>query len=145
MSETAYRQIDVAQRENGYDQVKSEVIESKNEFDAFRKKIEGMEFWNEKQKFLAKLNAAKIDFAKEALVLLRHTEGSGSNSVQFKQAKLDKSKLVCVIERKSPPPGTMGTADMAYYCYLLVVNKEQVKEVELQVSGKPPLILSIQN
>ncbi len=90
--------------------------------------------WNQRQAFEDALRNAKLDFSKEALVLLRHTEGSGSVKVAFETPVLKGRKLLCEIKGKPIPPGYGGTADMAYYCFALAVSKAHVSEVELQAT-----------
>ena len=135
-----YRQIQIPQSENGYDTIQSQVIGSKPEFDKFLKTVEAQEFWNKKAEFLAKMKEAKINFASEALVLLRDTEGSGSTSVKASEPQIRGKQMVFAVSRKV---AEMGTADMAYYCFAVVVNRDAVKEVLFQVSGRPSVALSV--
>ena len=90
--------------------------------------------WNGRQAFEDALVNAKLDFSKEALVLLRHTEGSGSVRVAFETPVLSDRNLLCKIEGRPIPPGYGGTADMAYYCFAVAVSKAQVSKVELQAT-----------
>ncbi|HYF51211.1 MAG TPA: hypothetical protein VEJ63_17480 [Planctomycetota bacterium] len=126
-----YRSIDVPQQEHGYQNFESKVIKTQAELDAFLKNPG--EAWNERKKFEEGLKAPKIDFEKEALVLLRHTEGSGSVQVTFEKPKLEGTTLKCKVSRKEPE---IGTADMAYYTFALVVDKTKVKKVEFTSAGK---------
>jgi hypothetical protein len=86
--------------------------------------------WCNRQEFEGALRNAKVDFSKEALVLLRHPERSGSVQVTFETPILQDRKLLCEI-RGRPIPGS-GTGDMAYYCFAVVVSKSEVSQVELQ-------------
>jgi hypothetical protein len=138
----SFKQIPIPKREHGYSNFKSVVISTKAELKAFLKtkaKAEAMG-WNAEKKFIEALDAAKIDFSKQALVLLRHTEGSGSVQVTPGKATLAHGKLTLPVARKAPD---MGTADMAYYCFALAVNKATVKQVELAVAGRKSTILTI--
>ncbi len=84
------------------------------------------------QEFEDALRNAKLDFTEEALVLLRHTEGSGSVQVVFETPILQDRKLLCQIRGKPIPPGYGGTADMADYCFAVAVSKSHVSQVELR-------------
>jgi hypothetical protein len=84
--------------------------------------------------FVDMLLEAKVDFSKEALVLLRHSEGSGSVKVTFETPVLTDRNLHCEIRGHLFPPGYGGTADMAYYCFAVAVSKAQVSQVELQAT-----------
>ena len=137
-----FKLIPIPKREHGYSNFKSVVIRSKAALKEFLKrtaKAEGMG-WNAEKKFIEALDAAKIDFSKQALVLLRHTEGSGSVQITPGKAKLANGKLTLPVARKAPD---MGTADMAYYCFALAVNKSAVTKVELMVKGRKSTILNI--
>lgn len=81
---------------------------------------------------------AAVDFENEVLILVRHTEGSGSVGVAFKTPIVMLKTLVCKIERKEPE---VRTADMAYYCFALAVSKSVVQEVVLEIAGREPLVL----
>ncbi|CAN5569015.1 hypothetical protein BH20ACI3_BH20ACI3_03860 [soil metagenome] len=89
-------------------------------------------FWNNRKEFEDALRNANLDFTKEALVLLRHTEGSGSVQVTFETPILQDRILVCEIRGKPIPPGYLGTADMADYSLALAVSKSHISQVELQ-------------
>src|SRR4051812_26064263 len=82
------RRIAIPHREHGYGEIKSQVIDTQEQFDAFLKKIEKQEGWNKRDEFLNAVKKAKIDFTAEALVLIRQTEGSGSNQVKFAPTEL---------------------------------------------------------
>ena len=128
------RRIAIPHREHGYGNFKSQVIASQDQFDAFLKTVEKQQGWNNRADFLKALANAKIDFATEALVLIRQTEGSGSNQVTFAPAELKGDTLVCRIQRKV---AEIGTADIADYCLALAVPKKQVATVEVIVDQKP--------
>ena len=84
---------------------------------------------------------AKIDFSKENLVFLRHTETSGSVRIDFHLPVIENEKLISRIDRIQPQ---IGTADMAYYCYAVAFSKKSgVTEVELRVPGKKTIVLPI--
>ena len=135
-----FRVIDVPKEEHGYQFFESQVIGSQEQFDTFIKQVEAQEYWNNRDGFLKALGEAKVDFASESLVLIRHTEGSGSTQVSSPECQLQGEKLACKIQRISPE---VGTADVAFYCFGLVVQKDKVKQVEVLVNNesKPREIL----
>lgn len=126
-----FRIIPIPKREIGYSHFGSTVLMSENDMDFFLNKT-FTQSWNNRQKFEDALLNAKLDFNKEALVLLRHTEGSGSVQVIFEKPVLQDSKLLCEIRGIPIPPGYGGTADVADYCFALAVSKSRVSHVELQ-------------
>jgi hypothetical protein len=134
----AARVLSVPPREHGYDQFKSQVISSQKELDAFTDLVKGQKFWNNKDGFLKGLADAKVDFSKECLVLLRHEEGSGGTRIAFAVPELKDDRLLCTIRQEGPQG---ETADMAYYCYALAVEKDKVKRIEVWLNkigeGKP--------
>ena len=131
-SPEAFRIIPILKRENGYGNFKSIAFLSKNELDSFLKETSTQPGWNNRKEFEDALLNANVDFSKEALVLLRHTETSGSVQVTFQTPTLHGRNLVCEIEGTPIPPGHGGTADMAYYCFAVAVSKSHVSQVELR-------------
>src|SRR6266403_1956230 len=97
---------------------------SKNDLDSFLADKSTQPGWTNKQEFEDALLNAKLDFSKEALVLLRHNEGSGSIQVTFETPTLQGTRLLCEIRGK--PPQGLGTADLASYCFAVAVSKAQV-------------------
>lgn len=73
-------------------------------------------------------------------MLLRHTEGSGSVQINFRQPRVKEKRIICQIDRKEPE---VGTGDMAYYCFAMAVVKADVPEVAMQISGSKPIIVSV--
>ena len=130
-STQSFRIIPIPKR-GGYSNFESIVLMSKNDLDSFLTDASMQIGWSNKQEFEDALLNAKLDFSKEALVLLRHTEGSGSVQVTFETPILQGTNLLCEIRGKPIPPGYGGTADMAYYCFAVAVSKAQVSQVELQ-------------
>lgn len=133
-STQAFRMIPIPKKETGYNNFASIAFTSKNDLDSFLKETTTQMGWNQRQVFEDALRNANVDFSKEALVLLRHTEGSGTVRVTFETPVLHGRNLVCEIRGKAIPPGYGATADMAYYCFALVVSKDQVDQVELQAT-----------
>lgn len=132
-SAAPFRTININQREFGYSNFESMAITTSEDLNAFLEEMSQLG-WNNRQQFVDALLNAKIDFNQEALVLLRHTEGSGSVGVSFETPVLQDKTLLCEIRGKFP--GGMGTADMAYHCFALAVSKSLVDKVQLKaVSG----------
>ncbi len=137
------RTIPIPKREHGYSNFDSTAIASQEALDRFLEtgsKAEKMG-WNNRVDFDKALAAAGLNFDKEVLVLLRHTEGSGSVQVDFRPPTVEKDKVICRIDRREPE---VGTADMAYYCFALAVAKSGITEVELRVSGREAIILPVE-
>ncbi|HYW69749.1 MAG TPA: hypothetical protein VE961_01865, partial [Pyrinomonadaceae bacterium] len=144
----AFRVIPIPQREDGYDNFESIAFNTKAEFESFLTGAAPQIGRTHPQAFIAELKKADIDFTREALVLLRHTESSGSVQVTFETPTLADRKLICQIRGK--PVNGIGTGDMAYYCFAVVVSRALVGEVELRdVAGGfksrelPPVIFRI--
>jgi hypothetical protein len=108
--------------------------------DGFLKKVRGQNGWNNRRGFEDAIKKARVDFGKEALVLLRHTESSGSNRVTFEKPTLRNRVLTCRITRKV---AKLGSCDMAYYCFALALSKSAADTVELHIQGRKPVKLSI--
>jgi hypothetical protein len=146
-SASAFRTINIYQRELGYSYFDSMAITSSQDLEAFLAEIPQQIGWNNRQGFIDALRTAKIDFNQEALVLLRHDEPSGSVSVSFKTPVLKDKTLVCEI--RGEPLRGLGTADMAYHCFALAVSKLLVNQVQLNAMGgffeqrpQPTILLS---
>lgn len=136
----SFRRIPIPKREHGYGSSKSMVIHTQAELDAYLKTIQAQNAWNNRKGFVDAITNAKVDFAKEALVLLFHTEGSGSVQITFKKPVIKSKSLMCTVTRKAPET---GTADMAYYCFALAVSKTDVSTVTLAVKGKKTVALAV--
>lgn len=146
-SHSPFRVIDLRQREIGYNSFDSMAITNREDFETFLRDISQSSYWNDKQAFLDALINAQIDFNREALLLLRHDEGSGSVKVIFETPVLRERTLFCEIRGHLT---TAGTADMAYYCFALAVPKSSVNQVQLnrqvgfpQIRRLAPIQLSI--
>src|SRR5687768_15497822 len=103
-SAQSFRIISIPTKENGYSNFASIVFMSKKDLDSFLTDTSAQSGWNNRQGFEDALLNAKVDFSKEALVLLRHTEGSGSVKVTFETPVLQERKLLCEIQGKPIPP-----------------------------------------
>jgi hypothetical protein len=128
-----FRKIDIPPREHGYSSFDSQVIDNQATYEAFVATVRQQDSWNDKAAFLQALTDAKLNFDREALVLLRHTEGSGSIQVKLEKLTAKAKRLSCSIARQVPE---IRTADMAYYCFALVVDKSGITEVELKVGDR---------
>ncbi|UCE50262.1 MAG: hypothetical protein JSW47_08870 [Phycisphaerales bacterium] len=135
-----FRLIPIPKREHGYRSMESVVIRTETDLAGFLKRVRRQGGWNKRRAFEDAIKKAKVDLGKEALVFLRHTEGSGSVRVTFETPILRAPVLTCRITRKVPE---MGTADMAYYCFALAVSKSDVGKVTLHVQGKKAIELSV--
>lgn len=133
-SSQSFRIIPIPARENGYGSFESIVFMSKRDLDSFLTNTSTQIGWNNRRGFEDALLNARVDFSKEALVLLRHDEGSGSTRVTFETPILQGRTLVAEIQGKPIPPGYGGSTDMAYYCFAVAVSKARVSQVELRAS-----------
>jgi hypothetical protein len=144
-SEPAFRTVNIYLTDNGYEYFDSMVITSSQDFNAFLNEVSQQQRWSYKQAFVDTLLNAKIDFNQEALVLLRHTEGSISARVSFETPVLKEKTLVCDIRGELQGAG-LGV--VAYYGFALVVSKSLVDKVQLNAtSGSnnqalPPIVFS---
>ncbi len=82
-------------------------------------------------KYLTALDEAKIDFPKEVLVLLRHTEGSISTQMQQGPTTLSPSS-----DAKPLRNLTFRLRDETYRDYPVVVDTSLVDIVSLEVDGQ---------
>lgn len=120
------RKISIPKRDHGYQFLETQVIRTQKELNALLKKKEGS--WNNRKAFKEGLKKGKVDFEKEVLILIPHTETSGSNIVTLEKPSKDGITLECRIIRK---PAEFGTEDMAYYCFALAVRKSLIGKVEI--------------
>src|SRR5262245_3876055 len=100
-TQNAYRILNIPRRENGYHNFESMVITTKEDFDVFLKEIPTQIGWNNRETFSEALIQSHLDFEREALVLLRHTEGSGSVQVVFGTPLLQDRTLLVEIRGES--------------------------------------------
>lgn len=122
------RFLPIPAEEHGYKTFHSEVFRSVERLDAFLKDMENAEGWNDFPAFSKALRAAKVDFAKEDLVLLRHYEGSCSVKVWMGTPKWEGKALICPIYRKVPVAQDQVEVN---YGFALAVPKGKAKRVEL--------------
>lgn len=93
--------------------------------------------------FLTTLMQEKIDFSKEVLILLRHTEQSISIQVRLKWSALSASSesnllrnLAFRIHRKITPDSRAIPAEDVEYCFPVVVDTSLVDTVSLEENGQ---------
>jgi len=137
------RTVDIPFEETGYSHFESTVIRSRDAADRFLNQATAKkDSWNNRVGFNTAIRNARVDFQNEALILLRHTEGSGSIQVQYRKPYLQSKTLICDVQRQVPG---ICTCDMAYYCAAFVVPIADVETVELRVDGKQTAVLSVKN
>lgn len=138
------RVIPIPKEEHGYSNFETTVIGSQLELDMFLEKTSHSQnmAWNNRTAFEKALAQAKVDFNRELLLLIRHTEGSGSVQINFLEPRLKNRRVICRIDRKEMEG---GTAVMAYYAFALAIIKADVTEVEIQVSGRKASVLLLKN
>ncbi len=134
-----FRIIGIPKTGSSYSSFDSTVIYTKAEFDGLLEKTGEQKGWSRYQEFADALAAAKIDFDKEALVLLRHTENSMSVRVELKPPELRAGILNCEIDQGRPT----ALPAMELFCFALAVSKAEVKGVVLSVGGKEKSRLAI--
>lgn len=127
-------QLEIPKREHGYQNFDARLLTSEAELEAFIADVKSQDGWNNREAFVSGLRADKLDYAKSALLLLRHTEGSGSVRVWLEPAVTRGEELVVAIGKEVP---SMGTNDMAYYCFALVVPLNAAKRVRIRGSFTP--------
>jgi len=127
-SASSFRTINIHETENGYNYFDSMAITSSQDFKAFLEEISQQLHWNNRQDFVDALLQAKVDFDHEALVLLRHNEGSAGVSVSFETPVVQEKTLVCEIRRELRGA---GPAVMAYHCFAFAVSKSLISKVQL--------------
>jgi hypothetical protein len=134
-----YRVLNIPAREHGYGNFKTQVIHSQKELDDLIKKSVGDLGWNNRQAFVEGLQKGKVNFEREALVLLRNTEGSGSVKVT-PQPQINGKTLIVRLRRDVPE---IGTADIADYCFAIAVDRGRIEQVQYVVDGRPEEKLNV--
>ncbi len=132
------RVLDVPMKGHGYKELQSQVIASQAEYDAFVEQVKKAPMREDRASFLKALAAAKIDFERESLVLIRHTEESPAARVAFVPPTMEGDTLVCVIQRESTKDDDDedDKATNEVYCFALAVEKGKVKNVDVSVSTR---------
>jgi hypothetical protein len=130
VGENPVRVLAIPREEHGYGGFKSQVIDSRQQFDAFKATVEGQTGWNDRPGFLRVLGQARIDFERESLVLIRQADGSSSQSVSLGTLWVWGDTLHCTVRVTDHSP---STRDMQYRCFAVVVEKRKIARVEVRV------------
>lgn len=133
-SAAAPKLVPIPAREHGYSNFETTVISTKEAYIEFLKEgsqAAGLD-WNERTMFVRALSGARLDFGRQSLVLIRHTEGSVSVRVEFEVGGIRRGRLQCKLTRTEPE---VGTDDLAAYCFAIVVDRDDVRTVEVQLAG----------
>lgn len=117
----AITRIYIDEREYGYSNFPTTIIDTADSLSNFLDNLLPQSSWNYKQTFLDFLNQVQIDFDTEYLLLYRHTETSGSHIVIVREPYIENEIILIEIDRDIP---SIGTCDMAYYCFAYRVKKE---------------------
>ncbi len=132
--------VSAPEREHGYSNFESVAIKSAEELDAFLSDVGKQEGWNGREEFEAALRSAGTAFPGEALVLIRHTEASGSIKAAISSMTANAATLEVSISRDKPK---FRTSDMAYYCFVLKVSRALFSDVLVRPEGKSPFMIEI--
>lgn len=114
------KRVPIPERESGYQFLRSQVVGSEGEFDALLKLVESQEYWSRKGEFLDALRREKPNFERASLVLITDTLGSGSIKVALDGPYADGQDVVYRIKYDVP---RWLTADMAYWCFAVIIPK----------------------
>ena len=138
-SRSPFRVINIPRGDSGYTYFDSLAITTSQDFKTFLEEISQQQHWYDRQAFVDALLNAKIDFNQEALVLLRHDEGSISARVTFETPVVQDKTLLCEIRGDQQGAGLMV---VAIYGFAFAVSKSLVDKVQLKAwsgSGNYPL------
>ncbi|MEQ8849726.1 hypothetical protein [Botrimarina sp.] len=119
--------LPIPHRASGYQHLDTQVVGSRT---ALNKLLDGAR----DRDFVDALSAARIDFDRSALLLVRHTEGSGSVRVWVETPRVDGELLIVKVSQQAPE---LLTADMAYYCFAYVVPRRLASHVAVVGSRTP--------
>ena len=71
---------------------------------------------------------ARVDFSREYIAVVFHTEGSGSVAVTVGEPNLEKGVLTLILDRNAPP---LRTADMAYRAFAIRAPRHLAERIRL--------------
>mmetsp|Transcript_22608 Transcript_22608/g.27727 ORF Transcript_22608/g.27727 Transcript_22608/m.27727 type:complete len:148 (-) Transcript_22608:207-650(-) len=123
--------ISILEKENGYSEFSTKIITTQEELAGFIDEVENQPYWNNKAVFLNVMSTLNINFQVSNLLLIRHTEGSGSTRVEA-NLKVEGNNVSVLVNCQRPD---IGTCDMAYYCFGYVVPKNAGNSVECNNSS----------
>lgn len=128
--------IAIPAREHGYRQFDSQIIYTQAQLNDFINRISVVAnpAWNNRDQFISAITEAAIDFSRDNLVLIRHTEGSGSVRLDVNEPIIQGGRVLFEIKRQAP---AIRTADMAYYSFALVVAKAAASAVDIKIDNRP--------
>ena len=130
--------IAIPAREHGYSNFESLVISDADSLTNFLLAMTSTAGWNNWPRFRDSLVQAQLNFSMERLLLFRHTETSGSIVVTVGQPYTDQAEVVVPIFRDIP---SIGTSDMAYYCYGFRVYRE-IPQVRMKIEGMEDVVFT---
>lgn len=138
LTSVGFRRLEIPKQRSHYSSFGSTVIRTQKEFQAFLDHRWAYPYLVPRRYRAAErsLTAARIDFEKETLVLLRHTERSGSIRVALARPLVVNGVLACEVIRE----GYSLTCDMAHYCFAFVVRNDLIKKVELRVGDEKEVL-----
>jgi hypothetical protein len=137
------RRIGIPFRVSYYEDIQSQVVASKADLDGMLESIpqppkhhrnERNRSWRDLQTFRRLLLEHQIDFSREVIVLIQHTEGSGTPKVSLAHPLHDSNTRRLLLEVRSYNPG-LGTRDLAAYCFAVVVPRHLADEVIITTTG----------
>lgn len=132
--------IPIVEREHGYKYFESQVLASRKELKEFLDTVAKQKHWNRKTEFLSAMEQAEVDFEKSSIVLARSTAGSGSYKVGLIRPKVRDGELLFRFKWDKPP---LLTADMAYYCYAVIVPKGIAKNIRVISPYRDDVVLPL--
>lgn len=138
--EPDYRRIPIPKRSGECGDIETQIIASNAALAEFVRKIKRQNLPKLRNEVIEALKYANLNFAREFLVLVTDTEGSGSIRVNLDTVFVESRRFYCKITRKAP---LVQTDDMAYYCWSFAVNRWNVDDVEIQIEGREKIALSI--
>ena len=123
------RVLAVRMDDNGYGAFRSVVMNSRAQYESFKKAAEGQAGWHDRAKFFQVLDQAHINFDSESLVLIRQADGSSSLNATFAPPQLRGDTLTCTVRLAGSP----RNRDVVYRCFAVVVDRRKVHRVEVIV------------
>lgn len=128
------RRIPLASPSGDFRAVRSQVIDSREKLDALVRSLNRRNDFDrgggkdDYPAFAKTLAAARVDFSKEVMVLLRHDEASASTRVRFRLTEDADGTLTATITRD---PGGAGVAMVATHGFAFVATRDQARRLVL--------------